>query len=182
MNKKTLWTILGITSNAIFLIGLLLIIVSFKYDTHEEYAYTETTSINIQKDDKITANERPLDDSQEHDNRVNKDNKDYTTNNTSDYVIKTTTKKSTYNNNSKNNSNDNKNYSNTNTNNSNNKNDSNNSNTNNTNNSNTNNSNTNNNYTVEYTNTSYCGFCGKQLNSNDGICQDCREIRSKLGE
>ena len=179
MNKKTLWTILGITSNAIFLIGLLLIIVSFKYDTHEEYAYTETTSINIQKDDKITANERPLDDSQEHDNRVNKDNKDYATNNTSDYVIKTTTKKSTYNNNSKSNSNDNKNYSNTNTNNSNNKNDSNNSNTNN---SNTNNSNNNNNYTVEYTNTSYCGFCGKQLNSNDGICQDCREIRSKLGE
>lgn len=185
MNKKTLWIILGITSNAIFLIGLLLIIVSFKYDTHKEYAYTETTSINIQKDDKITANERPLDDSQEHDNRVNNDNKDYATNNTSDYVIKTTTKKSTYNNNSKNNSNDNKNYSNTNTNNSNNKNDSNNSNTNNTNNSNnnnTNNSNNNNNYTVEYTNTSYCGFCGKQLNNNDGICQDCREIRSKLGE
>ena len=173
MNKKTLWIILGITSNAIFLIGLLLIIVSFKYDTHEEYAYTETTSINIQKDDKITANERPLDDSQEHENRVNKDNKDYATNNTSDYVIKTTTKKSTYNNNSKNNSNDNKNYSNTNTNNSN---------TNNTNNSNTNNTNNNNNYTVEYTNNSYCGFCGKQLNSNDGICQDCREIRSKLGE
>lgn len=179
MNKKTLWIILGITSNAIFLIGLLLIIVSFKYDTHKEYAYTETTSINIQKDDKITANERLLDDSQEHDNRVNNDNKDYATNNTSDYVIKTTTKKSTYNNNSKNNSNDNKNYSNTNTTNSNNKNDSNNSNTNN---SNTNNSNNNNNYTVEYTNTSYCGFCGKQLNNNDGICQDCRDIRSKLGE
>ena len=171
MNKKTLWTILGITSNAIFLIGLLLIIVSFKYDTHEEYAYTETTSINIQKDDKIIANERPLDDSQEHDNRVNKDNKDYATNNTSDYVIKTTTKKSTYNNNSKNNSNDNKNYSNTNTNN-----------TNNTNNSNTNNTNNNNNYTVEYTNTSYCGFCGKQLNNNDGICETCKDIRSKLGE
>ena len=169
MNKKTLWTILGITSNAIFLIGLLLIIVSFKYDTHKEYAYTETTSINIQKDDKITANERPLDDSQEHDNRVNKDNKDYATNNTSDYVIKTTTKKSTYNNNSKNNSND--------------KNDSNNSNTNNTNNSNTNNTNNSNtNNTVEYTNTSYCGFCGKQLNNNDGICEDCRNIRSKLGE
>lgn len=180
MNKKTLWTILGITSNAIFLIGLLLIIVSFKYDTHKEYAYTETTSINIQKDDKITANERPLDDSQEHDNRVNKDNKDYATNNTSDYVIKTTTKKSTYNN-SKNNSNDNKNYSNTN--NSNNKNASNNSNTNNTNNTNNSNENdSNNNYTVEYTNTSYCGFCGKQLNNNDGICEDCRNIRSKLGE
>ena len=171
MNKKTLWTILGITSNAIFLIGLLLIIVSFKYDTHKEYAYTEMTSINIQKDDKIIANERPLDDSQEHDNRVNKDNKDYATNNTSDYVIKTTTKKSTYNNNSKNNSNDNKNYSNTNTNN-----------TNNTNNSNTNNTNNNNNYTVEYTNTSYCGFCGKQLNNNDGICETCKDIRSKLGE
>lgn len=180
MNKKTLWIILGITSNAIFLIGLLLIIVSFKYDTHKEYAYTETTSINIQKDDKITANERPLDDSQEHDNRVNKDNKDYATNNTSDYVIKTTTKKSTYNN-SKNNSNDNKNYSNTN--NSNNKNASNNSNTNNTNNTNNSNENdSNNNYTVEYTNTSYCGFCGKQLNNNDGICEDCRNIRSKLGE
>ena len=130
MNKKTLWIILGITSNAIFLIGLLLIIVSFKYDTHKEYAYTETTSINIQKDDKITANERPLDDSQEHDNRVNKDNKDYATNNTNDYVVKTTITKSTYNNNNKNNSNDNKNYSNTNTNNSNNKNDSNNSNSN----------------------------------------------------
>nr|DAZ45673.1 MAG TPA: zinc-ribbon domain protein [Caudoviricetes sp.] len=175
MNKKTLWIILGITSNTIFLIGLLLIILSFKYDTQKEYAYTETTSINIQKDDRITANERPLDDSQEHDNRVNNDNKDYATNNTSDYVIKTTTKKSTYNNNSKNNSNDNKNYSNTN--NSNNKND-----TNNSNDNNTNNSNNNNNYTVEYTNTSYCGFCGKQLNNNDGICQDCREIRSKLGE
>ena len=92
MNKKTLWIILGITSNAIFLMGLLLIILSFKYDTQKEYAYTETTSINIQKDDKIIANERPLDDSQEHDNRVNKDNKDYATNNTSDYVIKTTTK------------------------------------------------------------------------------------------
>ena len=186
MNKKTLWIILGITSNTIFLIGLLLIILSFKYDTQKEYAYTETTSINIQKDDKITASERPLDDSQEHDNRVNKDNKDYATNNTSDYVIKTTTKKSTYNN-SKNNSNDNKNYSNTNTNNSNNKNYSNNSNTNNsnTNNSNSNENdtnNSNNNYTVEYTNTSYCGFCGKQLNNNDGICEDCRDIRSKLGE
>lgn len=165
MNKKTLWIILGITSNAIFLMGLLLIILSFKYDTQKEYAYTETTSINIQKDDKITASERPLDDSQEHDNRVNKDNKDYATNNTNDYIIKTTTKKSTYNN-SKNNSNDNKNYSNTNTNNTNN----------------SNNSNNNNNYTVEYTNTSYCGFCGKPLNNNNGICEDCREIRSKLGE
>lgn len=83
-------------------------------------------------------------------------------------IVKTNITKSTYNNNSKNNSNDNKNYSNTNTNNSNT--------------NNTNNSNNNNNYTVEYTNTSYCGFCGKQLNNNDGICEDCRDIRSKLGE
>ena len=174
MNKKTLWIILGITSNAIFLMGLLLIIVSFKYDTQKEYAYTETTSINIQKDDRITSSERPLDDSQEHDNRVNKDNKDYAADNTNDYVVKTTITKSTYNN--KNNSNDNKNYSNTNTNNSN-------TNTNNSNsNKNDSNDSNNNNYTVEYTNTSYCGFCGKQLNNNDGICEDCRNIRSKLGE
>lgn len=168
MNKKTLWIILGITSNTIFLIGLLLIIVSFKYDTHKEYAYTETTSINIQKDDKITANERPLDDSQEHDNRVNKVQvKKEVVTNDNNYQIKTSKKD----------------YQNT-TNKVinkviNNKNDVDNSN-NNTNNSNTNNNN--NNYTVEYTNTSYCGFCGKQLNNNDGICESCREIRSKLGE
>lgn len=168
MNKKTLWIILGITSNTIFLIGLLLIILSFKYDTQKEYAYTETTSINIQKDDKIAASERPLDDSQEHDNRVNKVQvKKEVVTNDNNYQIKTSKKD----------------YQNT-TNKVinkviNNKNDVDNSN-NNTNNSNTNNNN--NNYTVEYTNTSYCGFCGKQLNNNDGICESCREIRSKLGE
>ena len=167
MNKKTLWIILGITSNTIFLLLLLLIILSFKYDTQKEYAYTETTSINIQKDDKITASERPLDDSQEHDNRVNKVQvKKEVVTNDNNYQVETSKKD----------------YQNT-TNKvinkviADNKND-----VDNSNNSNTNNSNNNNNYTVEYTNTSYCGFCGKQLNNNDGICEDCRNIRSKLGE
>ena len=181
MNKKTLWIILGITSNAIFLIGLLLIILSFKYDTQKEYAYTETTSINIQKDDKITASERPLDDSQEHDNRVNKVQvkKEVVTNDNNNYQVETSKKDYQNTTNKVINKviNDNKN-------------DVDNSNNSNINNSNTNNSNSNkndtnnsnNNYTVEYTNTSYCGFCGKKLNNNDGICEDCRDIRSKLGE
>ena len=165
MNKKTLWIILGITSNTIFLIGLLLIILSFKYDTQKEYAYTETTSINIQKDDKIAVSERPLDDSQEHDNRVNKVQvKKEVVTNDNNYQIETSKKDYQNTTNKVVNKviNDNKND------------------VDNSNNSNTNNNN--NNYTVEYTNTSYCGFCGKQLNNNDGICEDCREIRSKLGE
>ncbi len=170
MNKKTLWIILGITSNTIFLIGLLLIILSFKYDTQKEYAYTETTSINIQKDDKITASERPLDDSQEHDNRVNKVQvKKEVVTNDNNYQVETPKKDYQNTTNKVINKviNDNKNDV---------------DNSNNSNTNNTNNSNNNNNYTVEYTNTSYCGFCGKQLNNNDGICEDCRNIRSKLGE
>ena len=127
-------------------------------DSKKECVYIKETTVKEEKE--INPEERQKKD--------NNDNKDYAANNTNDYVVKTTITKPTYNN-SKNNSNDNKNYSNTNIN---------------TNNSNSNNNtnNNNNNYTVEYTNTSYCGFCGKQLNSNDGICQDCREIRSKLGE
>lgn len=136
-------------------------------DSKKECVYIKETKVKEEKE--INPEERQ----QENNNKDN--NKDYATNNTNDYVIKTTITKSTYNN-SKNNSNDNKNYSNINTNNSNSN--ENNSNTNN----NTNNSNNNNNYTVEYANISYCGFCGKCLNNNDGICQDCREIRSKLGE
>ena len=38
------------------------------------------------------------------------------------------------------------------------------------------------NYTVDYTNTSYCGFCGVELNNNTGICENCRNLRAKLGE
>ncbi|MFQ9297852.1 MAG: hypothetical protein ACLR4X_05430 [Clostridia bacterium] len=126
-------------------------------DSKKQYVYMEKTTVKEEKE--VDPEERQ----QEDNNNDSKNN----------YVVKTTTIKSTYNNSNKNYSNDNKNYSNSNTN-------TNNGNTNNTNNSNEND--TNNNYTVEYTNTSYCGFCGKQLNNNDGICQDCREIRSKLGE
>lgn len=136
-------------------------------DNKKQYVYIEKTTVKEQKEI------NPEDRRQEN---VNKDSKNYT-NNTHNYVEKTTTTKTTYCNDNKNNTinnnqnnaiNNNKNYSN----------DSNNSNTNNSSNKNDNN----NGYTVEYTNTSYCGFCGKQLNNNDGICEDCREIRSKLGE
>ena len=122
-------------------------------DSKKECVYIEKTTVKEEKE--IEPEER-----QQKDNNVDKD---YATNSTNDYIEKTTITKSTYSNN-KNNSNDSKNYSSTNTNNSN------------------SNENNNNNYTVEYTNTSYCGFCGKQLNNNDGICKDCRNIRSKLGE
>lgn len=135
-------------------------------DSKKECIYIEKTTVKEEKE--VDPEER-----QQKDN--NNDNKDYTTNNTKNYVVKTTTIKSTYNNDNKNYSNDNKNNSNDN------KNCSNNSNTSNNSNSNENDIN-NNNYTVEYTNTSYCGFCGKKLNNNDGICEDCRDIRSKLGE
>ena len=127
-------------------------------DNKKQYVYIEKTT-TVKEEKEINPEDRKQ-------GNVNKDSKNY--NNTNNYVEKTTTTKTTYCNDSKNNTinnsqnnaiNDNKNYSN---------------------NSNTNNSN--NNYTVEYTNTSYCGFCGKQLNNNDGICEDCRNIRSKLGE
>lgn len=137
-------------------------------DSKKQYVYMEKTTVKEEKE--IEPEERQQKD--------NNDNKDYTTNNTKNHVVKTTIKY-TYNN--KNNSNDNKNNSN-NTNNNSNENDTNNSNNTNNNINENDANNSNNNYTVEYTNTSYCGFCGKQLNSNDGICQDCREIRSKLGE
>lgn len=138
-------------------------------DSKKECVYIKETTVKEEKEI----------DPEERQKKDNNDNKDYATNNINDYVVKTTITKSAYNNDSKNYSNDNKNYSNTNinTNNSNS-----NINNNNTNNNNNNTNNNNNNYTVEYTNTSYCGFCGKQLNNNDGICEDCREIRSKLGE
>lgn len=135
-------------------------------DSKKQYVYIEKTTV---KEEKETYPEER----QQKDN--NNDNKNYSNDNKNNYVVKTTTIKSTYNNDNKNNSNDNKNYSNSNTNIN-----TNNGNTNNSNENDTNNSN--NNYTVEYTNTSYCGFCGKQLNNNDGICEDCRNIRSKLGE
>lgn len=133
-------------------------------DSKKQYVYMEKTTVKEEKE--VDPEERQ----QEDNNNDSKNN----------YVVKTTTIKSTYNNSNKNYNNSNKNYSNDNKNYSNSNTNTNNGNTNNTNNSNEND--TNNNYTVEYTNTSYCGFCGKQLNSNDGICQDCREIRSKLGE
>lgn len=129
-------------------------------DNKKEYVYIEKTTVKEEKE--IDPEECQQEDVNK-DNKVN-DSKNYT-NNTHNYVVKTTTTKSTYGNDTNNTVNDSKN--NSNINNSSNKND---------------NSNTNNNYTVEYTNTSYCGFCGKQLNNNDGICEDCREIRSKLGE
>jgi hypothetical protein len=133
-------------------------------DSKKQYVYMEKTTVKEEKE--VDPEERQ----QEDNNNDSKNN----------YVVKTTTIKSTYNNSNKNYNNSNKNYSNDNKNYSNSNTNTNNGNTNNTNNSNEND--TNNNYTVEYTNTSYCGFCGKQLNNNDGICQDCREIRSKLGE
>ena len=133
-------------------------------DSKKQYVYMEKTTVKEEKE--VAPEERQ----QEDNNNDSKNN----------YVVKTTTIKSTYNNSNKNYNNSNKNYSNDNKNYSNSNTNTNNGNTNNTNNSNEND--TNNNYTVEYTNTSYCGFCGKQLNNNDGICQDCREIRSKLGE
>ena len=123
-------------------------------DSKKQYVYMEKTTVKEEKE--IEPEERQQKD--------NNDNKDYTTNNTKNHVVKTTIKY-TYNN--KNNSNENDTDNSNNTNNNINENDANNS---------------NNNYTVEYTNTSYCGFCGKQLNNNDGICKDCRNIRSKLGE
>lgn len=122
-------------------------------DSKKECVYIEKTTVKEEKE--INPEER-----QQEDNN----NKNYSNDNKNNYVVKTTTIKSTYNNDSKNYSNSNTNNSNTN------------------NNSNSNENDTNNNYTVEYTNKSYCGFCGKQLNNNDGICEDCRNIRSKLGE
>ena len=134
-------------------------------DSKKECVYIEKTTV---KEEREIEPEERRQECAVNDSKLN-DSKKYTNN----YVAKTTTIKSTYKNDSKNNGNDNKNYSN----------DSNNSNTNNNSSGNENDiDNSNNNYTVEYTNTSYCGFCGKQLNNNDGICEDCRDIRSKLGE
>ena len=95
MNKKTLGIILGIAGNAILLIGLLLVILSFRYDTQKEYTYTETTNVTIDKkdNDKTIASERPLDDSQEHNNRVNKVQvKKEVITNDSDYQVETSKK------------------------------------------------------------------------------------------
>ena len=125
-------------------------------DSKKQYVYMEKTTVKEEKEV----------DPEERQQKDNNDNKDYTTNNTKNHVVKTTIKY-TYNN--KNNSNEND------TNNSNNTNNNSNSNENDTNNS-------NNNYTIEYTNTNYCGFCGKQVNNNTGICEECKDIRSKLGE
>ena len=128
-------------------------------DSKKECVYIEKTTVKEEREIKpeerrqeYTVNNSKLNDSKKC---------------TNNYVAKTTTIKSTYKNDSKNNSNDNKNYNNDSNNSNSNENDI---------------SNSNNNYTVEYTNTSYCGFCGKKLNNNDGICEDCRDIRSKLGE
>lgn len=124
-------------------------------DNKKECVYIEKTTVKEQEE---------IERIQENVNKSNKANSSKLNNN---YVVKTTTTKSTYNNDSKNYSNDSDKNDNSNNNSNNNENDT---------------DNSNNNYTVEYTNTSYCGFCGKQLNNNNGICEDCREIRSKLGE
>ena len=124
-------------------------------DNKKECVYIEKTTVKEQEE---------IERIQENVNKSNKANSSKLNNN---YVVKTTTTKSTYNNDSKNYSNDSDKNDNSNNNSNNNENDT---------------DNSNNNYTVEYTNTSYCGFCGKQLNNNNGICEDCREIRSNLGE
>ena len=124
-------------------------------DNKKECVYIEKTTVKEQEE---------IERIQENVNKSNKANSSKLNNN---YVVKTTTTKSTYNNDSKNYSNDSDKNDNSNNNSNNNENDT---------------DNSNNNYTVEYTNKSYCGFCGKQLNNNDGICEDCRDIRSKLGE
>lgn len=125
-------------------------------DNKKECVYIEKTT-TVKEEKEIDPEERKQEDITKN-SKVN-DSKNYT-NNTHNYVEKTTTTKTTCCNDGQNNSN-----------------------TNNNNNSNSNeNDISNNNYTVEYTNTSYCGFCGKQLNNNDGICETCKDIRSKLGE
>lgn len=160
--KKYIGFIGVVMVNCMLITGLL--VHAFTLDSVKDNAVNDSKKKCIYIE-KTTVKEEKEIDPEERQQKDNNDNKDYATNNTNDYIVKTTITKSTYNNDNKNNSNDNKNYSNTNINN-----------------NNANNSNSNNNYTVEYTNTSYCGFCGKQLNNNDGICEDCRDIRSKLGE
>lgn len=131
-------------------------------DNKKQYVYIEKTTVKEEKE---------IEHIQENVNKNNKANSSELNNN---YVEKTTTTKTTYCNDNKNNAiNDNKNNT---------INNSQNNTVNNSSNSNNKNDNSNNNYIVEHTNTSYCGFCGKQLNNNNGICEDCRNIRSKLGE
>lgn len=124
-------------------------------DNKKECVYIEKTTVKEQEE---------IERIQENVNKSNKANSSKLNNN---YVVKTTTTKSTYNNDSKNYSNDSDKNDNSNNNSNNNENDT---------------DNSNNNYTVEYTNTSYCGFCNKQLSNDDSICNECRQIRSKLGE
>lgn len=163
--KKYIGFIGVVIINCILITGLLVhaftldSVKDSENDNKKQYVYIEKTTVKEEEDPEI-------DSIQENVNKSNKANSSELNNNNYDnkkeYIKKTTTVKSTYSNNTTNNAiNDN-------TNNSSNKNDNSNSN--------------NNNYIVEYTNTSYCGFCGKQLNNNNGICEDCREIRSKLGE
>ena len=170
--KKYIWLIGVAMVNCMLITGLLT--HAFTLDSVKDNGVNDSSKKECIYIKETTVKEEKEIDPEERQKGDNNDNKYYAANNTNDYTVKTTITKSTYSNN-KNNSNDSKNYSNTNTNNSN-------SNENDSNTNNTNNSNNNNNYTVEYTNTSYCGFCGKQLNNNDGICEDCRNIRSKLGE
>ena len=168
--------VLSVIVNCMLITGLLVhaftldSVKDSENDNKKEYVYIEKTT-TVKEEKEIDPEERKQEDITKN-SKVN-DSKNYT-NNTHNYVEKTTTTKTTCCNDGRNNSNDNKNYSND---------IKSNSNTNNNNNSNSNeNDISNNNYTVEYTNTSYCGFCGKQLNNNDGICETCKDIRSKLGE
>ena len=140
----------------------------------KEYVYIETTTIKEESEPEEIDNiqERITNKSDKANSSKLNDNK---------YIEKTTTvTKSTYSSNSKNNTvNNSQNSTETNTTTNNNQ-QVNNTNTNT--NSNKNDNINNNNYVVEYTDSSYCGFCAKKLNNNDGICEDCRTIRSKLGE
>ncbi|MFR2570165.1 MAG: hypothetical protein ACLS90_00365 [Clostridia bacterium] len=137
-------------------------------DSKKQYVYIEKTTVKEEKE---------IEHIQENVNKNNKANSSELNNN---YVEKTTTTKTTYCNDSKNNTINNNQNNAINDNKNNTINNSQNNTVNNSSNSNENDAN--NNYTVEYTNTSYCGFCGKQLNNNDGICETCKDIRSKLGE
>lgn len=139
-------------------------------DSKKECVYIEKTTVKEEKE---------IEHIQENVNKNNKANNSELNNN---YVEKTTTTKTTYCNDSKNNTINNNQNNAINDNKNNTINNSQNNTVNNSSNSNNKNDNSNNNYTVEYTNTSYCGFCGKKLNNNNGICETCKDIRSKLGE
>ena len=157
MNKKTLGIILGITGNALILVGLSLVVLSFRNDSQQ--VYTEETNIKIEENynKKSVACEQPLDNSAYDNKTTNIEvKKEVVTSNITNNKVNDSVKDTDTTNND------------------------------NTNASNNDNSNANNNegdYEVEYKDWNYfCGLCGEYTGYGVGMCEECKTHQSNRGE